>query len=135
MLLSHDFALRGDQRYPRIAADSGNPYVVWEDDRSFVGDTVTSDKNVFMQKFDGSTGSPQWPAATTGVGYTSPYAVMDIRTDTSEKSVPLGKYWRMSMLVFSLVPRSQGLPGWAKYTCIPVSRVNRVCSLISLPWS
>ena len=82
LMLSHDFALSGNQRYPRIAVDSGNPYVVWEDDRSFVGNTVTSDKNVFMQKFDGTTGAPQWPAASTGVGYTSPYAVMDIRADT-----------------------------------------------------
>ena len=82
MMLSHDFGLAGNQRYPRIAVDSGNPYVVWEDDRSFVGNTVTSDKNVFMQKFDGTTGAPLWPAASTGGGYTSPYTVMDIRADT-----------------------------------------------------
>ncbi|OGY17694.1 MAG: hypothetical protein A2786_05810, partial [Candidatus Chisholmbacteria bacterium RIFCSPHIGHO2_01_FULL_52_32] len=82
MMLSHDFGLAGNQWYPKIAVDSGNPYVVWEDDRSFIGNTVTSDKNIFMQKFDGTTGAPQWPAATTGGGYTSPYTVMDIRADT-----------------------------------------------------
>jgi len=82
MLLSHDFGLTGNQRYPRIAVDSGNPYVVWEDDRSFIGTTVTSDKNIFLQKFDGTTGSPLWPAASTGAGYSSPYAIMDIRADT-----------------------------------------------------
>ena len=33
---------------------------------------------------------------------------------TSEKSVPFGKYWRSSPLVFSLVPLCQGLLGSQK---------------------
>ena len=37
------------------------------------------------------------------------------------RSVPLGKYCRSSPLVFSLVPRCQGLCGSQKYTCRPVS--------------
>lgn len=82
MMLSHDFGMAGDQRHPKIVDDSGDPIVVWQDNRSFVGNTVTSDKNVFMQKFDGTDGDPQWPAADTAVGYSSPYAVMDIRVDT-----------------------------------------------------
>jgi len=82
VFLSNDFSLAGNQRYPRIAANSGNPIVVWQDDRSFIGNTVTSDKNIFMQKFDGTTGAPQWPAASTQGGYSSPYTVMDIRVDT-----------------------------------------------------
>jgi hypothetical protein len=38
-------------------------------------------------------------------------------------------------LVFSLLPRCQGLRGSQKYTWTPVSTVNLVCSAISLPWS
>ena len=49
--------------------------------------------------------------------------------------VPLGKNCRMRPLVFSFVPRSHGEPGCAKYTVIPVSMVNCLCSLISFPWS
>ena len=33
-----------------------------------------------------------------------------------ERSVPLGKYWRRSPLVFSFMPRCQGLWGSAKNT-------------------
>ena len=33
---------------------------------------------------------------------------------TVDRSVSLGRYWRMRPLVFSLVPRSQELYGWAK---------------------
>jgi hypothetical protein len=32
------------------------------------------------------------------------------------RSVPLGKYWRSSPLVFSLLPRCHDLPAWAKNT-------------------
>src|ERR1019366_7419499 len=49
----------------------------------------------------------------------------------AERSVPLGKYWRRSPLVFSLVPRCHGLLGSQKYTWIPVSTVNRACCDIS----
>ena len=38
-----------------------------------------------------------------------------------ERSVPFGKYWRNSPLVFSLVPRCQGLRGSVKNTGMPVS--------------
>src|SRR5207248_11068968 len=34
----------------------------------------------------------------------------------TDRSVRLGKYWRSRPLVFSLVPRCQGLAGWAKKT-------------------
>ena len=37
------------------------------------------------------------------------------------RSVPFGKYWRSSPLVFSLVPRCHGLCGSQKYTGRPVS--------------
>ena len=34
-----------------------------------------------------------------------------------DKSVPFGTYWRSNPLVFSLVPRGQGLYGSAKKIC------------------
>ena len=34
--------------------------------------------------------------------------------ENSERSVPLGRYWRSRPLVFSQMPRSQGAWGWAK---------------------
>jgi hypothetical protein len=37
------------------------------------------------------------------------------------RAVPLGKYWRSSPLVFSLVPRCQGPCGSQKNTCRPLS--------------
>ncbi len=37
------------------------------------------------------------------------------------KSVPLGKYWRSSPLVFSLEPRCQGACGSQKKTSMPAS--------------
>jgi hypothetical protein len=52
-----------------------------------------------------------------------------------DKSVPLGKYWRMRPLLFSLLARSQGLRGSQKYILTPVSTVKRRCSPISLPRS
>ena len=42
---------------------------------------------------------------------------------TSRKSIPLGKYSRMSPFVFSFVPRSQGLCEWAKYTGSPGQQI------------
>ena len=41
-----------------------------------------------------------------------------------ERSVPLGKYWRNSPLVFSLLHLCQVLLGSQKYTSTPVSTVN-----------
>jgi len=52
---------------------------------------------------------------------------------TPPRSARLGKYWRSSPLVFSLLPRCHGLCGSQKYTCTPLSTVNRTCSAISLP--
>src|SRR4029453_8480016 len=51
------------------------------------------------------------------------------------RSVPLGKYWRSSPLVFSLVPRCHGLCGSQKNTCRPVSIRSRACWASSAPWS
>ena len=82
MLVSHSSGLGGHQTSPKVTANSGNPIVVWQDTRSFVGTTLTSDQNVFMQKLSGSSGRPQWPAATTGGSYSAPYAVTDIRVDS-----------------------------------------------------
>ena len=36
--------------------------------------------------------------------------------ETLEKSAPLGKNWRIKLLVFSFSPRFQGEKGWGKYT-------------------
>src|SRR3989344_447887 len=91
-MLSHDFALKGDQTYPAVTLDGDNlPYVVWQDTRSFVDNTITTDSNVFMQKFT-ANGVPQWPAGTSpvtigGTQYTAPYSVMDIRVDTYLKAL------------------------------------------------
>ena len=41
-----------------------------------------------------------------------------------DRSVPFGKYWRNRPLVFSLVPRCQGLLGSAKYTLTPEAIEN-----------
>src|SRR5205085_8071289 len=49
--------------------------------------------------------------------------------------VVLGRYWRNSPLVFSLLPRCHGLFGSQKYTATPVATLKRACSAISLPWS
>ena len=43
-----------------------------------------------------------------------------------ERSVPFGKYWRKSPLVFSLVARCHGLCGSAKKTGMPVSTLKGV---------
>ena len=52
-----------------------------------------------------------------------------------ERSVPLGKYWRRSPLVFSFMPRCQGLWGSAKNTSRPVSIFSWACWASSLPRS
>ena len=53
----------------------------------------------------------------------------------TQRSVPFGKYWRSSPLVFSLLPRCQGECGSAKYTLRPVRRSIRAWWNSSLPWS
>src|SRR3954462_14998444 len=52
-----------------------------------------------------------------------------------ERSVPFGKYCRRRPLVFSLVPRCQGLLGSAKYTFTPDATENWECAESSLPRS
>ncbi|MDT7709009.1 MAG: hypothetical protein QOG20_4616 [Pseudonocardiales bacterium] len=47
---------------------------------------------------------------------------------------PFGKYSRTMRLRFSLMPRSQGLCGWATYTGSPVA-VIVACRVISQPQS
>ncbi|MDZ4246389.1 MAG: hypothetical protein U1D67_04625, partial [Dehalococcoidia bacterium] len=81
MMLSHDFGMKGDQIYPKLATSGTNTYAVWLDNRSAVSNTVTSDSNIFMQQFD-TNGLPQWPASTYQAGYGTPYTAMDIRADT-----------------------------------------------------
>ena len=53
----------------------------------------------------------------------------------TDRSVPLGRYCLISPLVFSQVPRCQGLCGSQKYTVTPVLAVNSAWRAISLPWS
>ncbi len=48
-----------------------------------------------------------------------------------DRSVPLGKYCLSSRLVFSFVPRCQGLCGSQKYTFTSVATVNALCLAIS----
>jgi N-acetylneuraminic acid mutarotase len=81
LALSHDFGLAGDQTHPEVVTDGTDIYATWQDNRSFAGTSTTTDSNVFMQKFD-TNGEPQWPAASTTGGYTSPYNVSDVRVDT-----------------------------------------------------
>src|ERR1022692_1832324 len=52
-----------------------------------------------------------------------------------DRSVPLGKYCLSSRLVFSFVPRCQGLCGSQKYTFTSVATVNALCLAISKPRS
>ena len=52
-----------------------------------------------------------------------------------DRSVPLGKCWRSRPLVFSFVPRCQGLRGSAKQTGMPLSIVKAACADSSLPRS
>ena len=51
------------------------------------------------------------------------------------RSVPLGRYWRSSPLVFSQVPRSHGLCGSQKYTATPVRAVRPYVATVPCPWS
>ena len=50
-----------------------------------------------------------------------------------DRSVPFGKYWRRRRLVFSLVPRCQGLWGSQKYTSRSVASVRRLWSASPRP--
>src|ERR1700683_791402 len=50
-----------------------------------------------------------------------------------DRSAPLGKYCRSNPLVFSLVPRCQGLLGSQKYTFTSVATEKLACWDISLP--
>src|SRR5271163_4599405 len=50
-----------------------------------------------------------------------------------DRSVPRGKYCRSSRLVFSFVPRCQGLCGSQKYTFTLVATVKVLCLAISSP--
>jgi hypothetical protein len=52
-----------------------------------------------------------------------------------DRSVPFGKFWRKRPLVFSFVPRCQGLLGSAKYTLTPEAIENWACADSSLPRS
>src|ERR1039458_451617 len=47
-----------------------------------------------------------------------------------DRSVPFGKYCLSSRLVFSFVPRCQGLCGSQKYTFTSVATVNALCLAI-----
>src|SRR4051812_26474394 len=51
------------------------------------------------------------------------------------QSLPLGKYWRRSPLVFSFVPRSHGLAGGAKKMPSAKYSSSRWWQAISEPWS
>src|SRR3954454_2589977 len=51
------------------------------------------------------------------------------------RSVPFGKYWRSSPLVFSFVPRCHGLWGSQKETATPASIRSWACWAISAPRS
>ena len=42
----------------------------------------------------------------------------------TDSSVPSSKYWYNRPLVFSLLPRCQGLCGSVNYTATPVRKVN-----------
>src|SRR6201989_451626 len=51
------------------------------------------------------------------------------------RDVPLGKYWRSSPLVFSLLPRCQGACGSQKKISQSASTAICACARISQPWS
>ena len=51
------------------------------------------------------------------------------------RSAPLGKSWRKSPLVFSVVPRCQGLWGSQKQTGRPARAFGSACRAILAPWS
>src|SRR3954453_21084802 len=53
--------------------------------------------------------------------------------ENTDRSVPLGRYWRSRPLVFSLEPRCHGACGSAKETRRPVSAASSLCRAISLP--
>jgi hypothetical protein len=51
------------------------------------------------------------------------------------RSVPRGKYWRSSPLVFSLVPRCQGECGSQNQMSMSVASLSSACCASSEPWS
>src|SRR5664279_5527120 len=53
----------------------------------------------------------------------------------ADRSVPLGKYWRSSPLVFSLLPRCHGECGSQKKMDISEANVISLCLASSEPWS
>src|SRR6266436_968927 len=59
--------------------------------------------------------------------------LVELRLRDGVKLVPRGKYCRRSRLVFSFVPRCQGLCGAQKETCTSVATVNALCLAISNP--
>ncbi len=62
--------------------------------------------------------------------------VVQVGLARASKSVlPLGKYWRSSPLVFSLLPRCQGLWGRRSRPGTPVATVKEAWPAISFPWS
>jgi hypothetical protein len=53
----------------------------------------------------------------------------------TDKSLPFGKYWRSRPLVFSLLPRCQGLCGSQKKISMSAAIATCFQSRISGPWS
>ena len=85
-----------------------------------------------------------WLNLSAGVSYSRVFlgrSLRDLATAFNlawlwtDKSVPLGKYWRSSRLVFSLEPLCHGLCGSQKNTSILVFSVKRLWSASSLPLS
>jgi hypothetical protein len=62
-------------------------------------------------------------------------ATIRLGSVTVATSVPLGKYWPSSPLVFPLEPRCQGACGSQKHTSIAASMRIRFQLRISGPWS
>src|SRR6266513_2434172 len=60
----------------------------------------------------------QWMRQVAGAPRGSNFCAILLSSlcECAERSVPLGKYCRRSLFVFSLVPRCQGLWGSQKYT-------------------
>jgi hypothetical protein len=50
-------------------------------------------------------------------------------------SVPVGRYWRSSPLVFWLEPRCQGARGSQEQAGMPAAMVKPAWQAISMPWS
>src|SRR4030095_2587559 len=52
--------------------------------------------------------------------------------ECTDRSVPLGRYWRSRPLVFSFDPRCQGLCGSQKYTWTFVAMVSARCAALCI---